>query len=138
MKNIKTRCNNANHFSYQYCGNRGIKCLITTDELKELWVRDKAYEMVSPSIDRIDNNGNYTFENCRFIEIGLNSGKDKEKAILQYDLNGNFMKEWESTKKASVFYHLHDGNIWKCLNGKRNHTGGYKWQYKNSQSLGEL
>ena len=68
LKAIRHRCNNPNNSSYQWYGGRGIKCLLTTKELKELWIRDKAFEMEFPTIDRIDNDGNYTFDNCQFIE----------------------------------------------------------------------
>ena len=47
---------------------KGIQCLITKDELRQLWFRDKAYLLKVPSIDRIRNSDNYTFDNCRFIE----------------------------------------------------------------------
>jgi hypothetical protein len=46
--------------------------LIKRLEIKELWFRDKAMLMINPTIDRIDRNGNYTKENCRFIEAKEN------------------------------------------------------------------
>ncbi len=47
---------------------RGTKCDLTITLTKKLWFRDKAYNLKKPSIDRINNNGHYTYENCRFIE----------------------------------------------------------------------
>lgn len=66
-----------------YCKYRksGIKCLITPSELKILWFRDKAYLMNQPSIDRIDTYGNYTFENCRYIELSENMHRRKRKDL---------------------------------------------------------
>lgn len=49
--------------------DRGIECFITKDELKILWFRDKADDMDRPSIDRINSDGNYTLNNCRYIEL---------------------------------------------------------------------
>lgn len=72
---IKKRCNNPNDKSYKYYGGRGVKCLITEDEIKTLYVRDNARDMKRPSIDRIYNDGNYVFSNCRFIELAENSRK---------------------------------------------------------------
>ena len=50
LAQIKQRCNNTNNSHYKDYGLRGIKCLITEEELKFLWYRDKAYNMKSPSI----------------------------------------------------------------------------------------
>lgn len=69
LDRIKSRCNNSNVPNFKWYGGRGIKCLITSEELKELWFRDKAYLMEQPSIDRINNDGNYTFENCQYLEL---------------------------------------------------------------------
>jgi len=127
-KNAKQRCENLNNKKYERYGGRGIKCLITEEELKQLWFRDKAYEMKKPSIDREDNGGNYTYDNCRFIEHRENSAKDKRKAVLQYDLEGNFIREFKSGQDAIrklKIYHIYD-----VLNNKRKSAGDFIWKYK--------
>jgi hypothetical protein len=77
---INQRCNNPKCKDYPNYGGRGIKALITKEEIKILWFRDKAYNMNNPTIDKIDNDGNYTFDNCQWLENKDNSLKDK---ILQ-------------------------------------------------------
>lgn len=67
------RCHNKKHRKYPRYGGRGIKFLMAKGDFKFLWFRDKAYLMKKASIDRIDNNGNYTVDNCRFIELSKNS-----------------------------------------------------------------
>lgn len=78
LQYIKQRCNNPNHKSYKYYGGRGIKNFLTKDDIKYLWFRDKAYLMEKPSIDRKDNDGNYIFYNCQYIEFVQNINKDKK------------------------------------------------------------
>jgi len=73
LQHIKQRCNNSNHTHYKYYGGRGIKCLITEEELKFLWFRDCAYELEQPSIHRIDNDSDYELNNCQYIEKSKNS-----------------------------------------------------------------
>lgn len=68
-KNAMGRCYSPAFHNYSYYGGRGIQCLLTLDELRRLWFRDKADLMDRPSLDRIDSDGNYTFDNCRFIEL---------------------------------------------------------------------
>lgn len=127
---IKQRCNNPNASHYEYYGGKGIKCLITEQEIKFLWFRDKAYEMVKPSIDRENSNKDYTFKNCQFIEMIENCVKEKRKAILQFDLEGNFIREWESQVTAARELRLAQANIHKVLNNQRNQTGSFNWKYK--------
>lgn len=73
---IHARCTNPNNKDYKRYGGRGIKNLFkNSEEIKLLWIRDNAYLLKEPSIDRINNDGNYCLENCRFIEKSENSRK---------------------------------------------------------------
>jgi hypothetical protein len=68
LQSAKNRCTNPNDIGYQYYGARGILFLLTQEEGERLWIRDNASALVKPSLDRINPDGNYTFDNCRFIE----------------------------------------------------------------------
>lgn len=72
---IKKRCNNKKYQYYKYYGGKGIKANITLKELQILWKRDKGWLLKKPSIDRIDSNKDYYFENCQFIEHSENCAK---------------------------------------------------------------
>src|SRR3990167_7944167 len=80
LSGIKDRCTNTARKSYARYGGRGIKAKLSYDELCGLWLRDKAWGLTRPSIDRIDNNGDYCLENCQFIEVSWNSSKDRPHA----------------------------------------------------------
>lgn len=84
-KSAKQRCENPKINDYESYGGRGIRFLITADELKSLWARDKASKMSRPSIDRINSDGPYSLENCRFVELSDNA---RAGAIL-----GNLKRE---------------------------------------------
>ena len=75
----KQRCNNKNNPKYKYYGEKGIKFLITFQEVKMLWERDNAKEMGKPSLDRINSEGNYEVNNCRFIELAVNSSRHNKE-----------------------------------------------------------
>lgn len=62
-----------------------------------------------------------------------NSGKNnkKSKPLIQYDLNMNLIKEWDSAGIAAKMLNLSVGNIWMCCNGKARTAYGFIWRYKN-------
>lgn len=94
----KRRCTKSNRKDYPRYGGKGIKFLMTSEDFKFLWFRDKAYEMTKPSIDRINNKGNYELSNCRFIENVENTALSKRKRILQRTIFGVKCRIWESIK----------------------------------------
>lgn len=56
-----------------------------------------------------------------------NMSKGKLKPVLQYDLNGHFIKEWEGSIEVKNILNLY---INPCLNGKAKTSGGYIWRKK--------
>lgn len=74
-REIKRRSSNPKHKSWLRYGGRGIKCLLTMDDMNYLWERDNGISLKRPTIDRIDNDGPSARYNCRFIEQSENSAK---------------------------------------------------------------
>jgi hypothetical protein len=76
LKGIKDRCNYASRKNYKDYGGKGIKCLITEDELKQLWYDCEAFAMEKPCISRIDHDDHYVYGNCEYVEF-LDNVKDR-------------------------------------------------------------
>lgn len=51
--------------------------------------------------------------------------------VLQFDLDGNFIQEFESVEQARATYNLYSGGISQVCKGKRTKCGGYIWKYKS-------
>ena len=53
------------------------------------------------------------------------------KHVLQFDLEGNFIKEFESVKQACEETGASPSKISMVCSGQRKHTKGFVWKYKN-------
>ena len=83
--NIRGRCEKKTTHRYESYGGRGIKCLITQNELLALFIRDMAWKQIRPSVDRIDPDGNYTYDNVRWVALSNNvRGPRCRGAWIQY------------------------------------------------------
>lgn len=79
----KNRCLNPKLHNYHRYGGRGILFNLTRKEVKQLWLRDKAWLLKIPTLDRKDNDGNYELSNCRFIEMHENVARSNKERIKQ-------------------------------------------------------
>ena len=67
------------------------------------------------------------------IEGGSNgSGLAKGKIVLQYDLNGVFIKEYPSANQASIATNICHSDICRCCRGEIIRAGDFQWKYKNN------
>jgi hypothetical protein len=136
-KAVRQRCNDKNANNYKYYGGRGIKCYLTTEDIKFLWFRDKAYLMKEAHLSRKNHNKNYILNNCFFSNknqnVGESNKRNKSIPILQFDKQGEFIKEWESITLASKENLGEISNISKCakrINGYKS-VKGFIWRFKN-------
>lgn len=111
LVNAKARCKSTGNY-----GARGIKCLITAEEIKKLWFRDKAWLLNKPSIDRIDSNGNYTMENCRFIELDENRRRDRWQSKKSYKILKEQSDKYKQALEKVVDYSKDcEGKVYKDM-----------------------
>lgn len=57
-----------------------------------------------------------------------------KRPVMQYDVNGNFINEWESATDAEkALSSKFTGAISHCLRGKNKTAYGYIWKYKGAE-----
>lgn len=99
--------------------------------------RDNGYQFYDkPSLDRIDPLKPYLLRNLQVLTWRENRRKgDREKIltrsteVVMCDMNGVELRSFGSTKEAASVSSCNQGLITMCCQGKRNHTGGYRWKY---------
>ena len=99
--NMKDRIYNSKHKNYNDYGGRGITICEEWLDIHNFydWVITKGYEENKGlSIDRIDNDGNYCPENCRWVDKTIQSRNQRipknntsgYKGVSYYKRNGNY------------------------------------------------
>ena len=53
----------------------------------------------------------------------------RKKKVQQYNIHGEFLKEYNSVSEASKFTDCNKSGIAKVCRGERKSCGGYIWQY---------
>lgn len=59
------------------------------------------------------------------------------KPVNQYDLGGNFIKQWKSSVEASNGLGINNSNINRVCCGHRNKAGGFIWRYDEDNTIVE-
>ena len=107
--------------------------------LSSFYPESETYECINRKDENSHNNQLENLEWCTQKE-NMNAGTVKDrlkdintngkcsKPVIQYDLSGNFVKEWVSISEA--MRQLGKIKIIECCKGRRKCAGGYIWKYK--------
>ena len=60
-------------------------------------------------------------------------GLKRTVAVLQFDLQGKFIREWNSLIEVQNVLDVQCANIRKCCRNERHQAGGYIWKYKDAK-----
>lgn len=84
--NIKQRCNNPSYYQFEYYGGRGISiCKEWNDSFQAFhdWAIENGYDENAKrgecTIDRIDVNGNYSPDNCRWVSMVVQNRNQRKR-----------------------------------------------------------
>jgi len=92
-------------------------------------------------VNHIDNNKlnnsvdnlEWTTQSSNILQAYKSGSRDHclpDKKILQFDLEGNFIKEWKSITEAGKNTNTNRVSISYCASGKQKRAGSFIWKYK--------
>lgn len=93
--NMKQRCFNKNSSHYKNYGGRGIKVCNEWLEFMNFynWAMSNEYSE-GLTIDRIDVNGNYEPDNCRWVDNKTQCNNKRNNHLITYNGKTHTMMEW--------------------------------------------
>lgn len=92
---MKERCGNPNNKSYKHYGARGISVCEEWQEYEPFrnWCRENGYKE-GLTIDRIDTNGNYCPENCRWVDHKTQNRNYSRNHNITYKGETKCLADW--------------------------------------------
>lgn len=95
LKRMKNRCLNKNHNRFFDYGGRGIKiCDRWLNSFSDFLSDMGEKPFKEAQIDRKDNDGDYTPDNCRWVTAKQNSNNKRNSHFLYFDGDKKTVTEW--------------------------------------------
>lgn len=112
---VKNRCYNVNEPSYKNYGSRGISVCaawLNSYEVFRDWALANGYDENAPygecTLDRIDVNGDYCPENCRWVNLKIQANNKTTNHFIDYRGERHTIAEWSALLSVPK-YIIHAG-----------------------------
>lgn len=122
---IKQRCTNPNVKEFKHYGARGVSVCdewLQSYEAFRKWALEHGYDETAPrgtcTIDRIDNDGNYSPDNCRIVDMKTQANNTRKNVKIQYSGKEMTLSEIArdiGVSRSTLWEHYKKGNIEKYL-----------------------
>lgn len=110
-RNMKTRCTNPKANNYPRYGGRGIRVCARWESFAN-FIEDMGLRPPGHSIDRIDSDGDYSPENCRWATAEAQQNNKRNNVYHNY--GGEKLTVPQIARKVGA----HPKALWACLNDK--------------------
>lgn len=123
IKTLKERMSGTNHYHYgrplSFKAKENLKQK-AKERSKNIFKKCKCCQSSFEVIPYLKNKREYCSSSCAIQHL-------KTKKVFQYDLNGNFIREWENQTLAAAFIEGFPSNISRCCSGKIKQYKKYIW-----------
>lgn len=135
---MKVRCNNRNRLDYSYYGGRGIKfCnewmgfLAFKKDMYSSYVEHvKLHGEKDTTLDRMDNDGDYCPENCRWAtREEQNNNSRLLRPFKATRIKDGRIELWDNQAAFARRYGMSSSGISSCLHGKFEKHCGWIFEF---------
>lgn len=131
----KKRCEKPKNKMFKWYGEKGIKVIYS---LKEFiyWYIKESEGFSRPTVDRINHNNDYNFDNIQIVEKSENSkerifrlGTPKQRRKVIVSKNGIDIFTALSTLSAAILVNGYQRNVYSVCRGLRKSHRGFKFRF---------
>jgi hypothetical protein len=97
---MKNRCSNSKYVEFEFYGGRGIKCCDRWMSF-DAFLEDMGERPEGKTLDRINQNGNYEPENCRWATPKEQSRNTRRNVVVSIDGESKTVAEWCENPNAA-------------------------------------